>query len=283
MASVVPQAELVTHPCFYAVAKGKYGRIHLPVAPSCNIQCTYCRRDYACPNENRPGVARSVVSPEGAVNLFESAMGKMPHISVAAVAGPGDAFCTPEFTLRAFEKIRRRNSDIALCVSTNGLNLKSYIPKLCDLNVGFVTVTVNALNPIIGMHLYSRISFRGRVVRGVEAAKILISRQLEAISILKAAGITVKVNTVVVPGVNENHALLVAKKMGRLGVDLMNFLPLIPLAGTDMENMASPSKERMRKLRQKASSHVLQMHHCKRCRSDSIGLLDHDVARNLAQ
>ncbi len=282
MLSTIPQTNAGTHPCFYAGAKGRYGRIHLPVAPSCNIQCAYCRRDYDCPHENRPGVTRSVISPEGAVDLFESTLGKMPHISVAAVAGPGDAFCTPEITLRTFELIRRKDLDIALCVSTNGLNIKRFIPQLCNLNVGFVTITVNAIDPNIGMRLHKQICFGNRIVRGFDAAQILISRQLEAISLLKSAGIILKVNTVVVPGVNDYHVLFVAKKMGRLGVDLMNFLPLIPLAGTDMENMASPGEDKMRKLRQKANPYVSQMHHCKRCRSDSIGLLDMDVARNLA-
>jgi len=283
MSPAVPQTNHDRHPCFYAGAKGRYGRIHLPVAPSCNIQCSYCRRDYDCAHENRPGVTRSMINPEGAWDLLESALGKMPNISVAAVAGPGDAFCTPGITMRAFELIRKKHLDIALCVSTNGLNIKKFIPQLCDLNVGFVTITVNAIDPNIGAHLHKRITFGGRIIRGVEAAQILISRQLEAISLLKAAGITVKINTVVVPGINEDHVLFVAKKMGRLGVDLMNFLPLIPLAGTDMEDMASPGEDKMRRLRQKANSHVSQMHHCTRCRSDSIGLLDHDAARNLPQ
>ena len=53
------------HPCFYAGAKGKYGRLHLPVAQSCNIQCAYCRRDHDCPNENRPGVTQGVIEPDG--------------------------------------------------------------------------------------------------------------------------------------------------------------------------------------------------------------------------
>ena len=283
MASAIPQTDRHTHPCFYAGAKGRHGRIHLPVAPSCNIQCAYCRRDYDCPNENRPGVTGSVIDPEGAANLFESALERTPHISVAAVAGPGDAFCTPEITLQTFEQIRRKSSDIALCVSTNGLNVKGYIPQLCDLKVGFVTITVNALNPDIGTRLYNRVNFGSRIICGVEAARILISRQLEAISLLKAAGIVVKVNTVVVPGVNEDHVMFVAKQMGCLGVDLMNLLPLIPLAGTEMENMTGPSEDKMRKLRQKASSHVSQMRHCRRCRSDSIGLLYKDFARNLGR
>jgi nitrogen fixation protein NifB len=266
-------AQTQSHPCFYAGAKGKYGRIHLPVALSCNIQCAYCRRDHDCPNENRPGATQGVISPAEACERLEQALAKMPHISVAAVAGPGDAFCDPERTLKTFELIRRKNPDIALCVSTNGLNIEESIPSLCDLNVKYVTITVNAIDPTIAARLCDWIAIDGEIIRGLEAARVLIVRQLDAIRRLKAAGVTVKVNSVVVPDVNENHLPFLAKTMGRLHVDLMNFLPLIPLAGTDMANHVSPSENRMRKLRQRASSYVAQMHHCTRCRSDAAGLI----------
>ena len=173
MPSAFLQADRHIHPCFYAGAKATYGRIHLPVAPSCNIQCAYCRRDYDCPHENRPGVTGSVIGPEEAVNFLQCALKKMPHISVAAVAGPGDSFCTPEITLRTFERIRRKNSDIALCVSTNGLNVKSYIPQLCDLNVGFVTITVNAIDPNIGRSLHKRISLETASCAALRPLKFL--------------------------------------------------------------------------------------------------------------
>jgi nitrogen fixation protein NifB len=271
-----------THPCFYAGAKGKYGRLHLPIAQSCNIQCAYCRRDHDCPNENRPGVTQGVISPEEASERLERALEEMPHFSVAAVAGPGDAFCDPERTLKTFELIRRQNPDIALCVSTNGLNVKNSIPHLRNLNVGYVTITVNSIDPNIAARLHPWIVVDGKTIRGIEAANVLISRQLEAIRLLKDAEITVKVNSVVVPGINEQHLLFLAKKMGALNVDLMNFLPLIPLTGTDLADAVPPSEERMRKLRQRASPWVQQMHHCTRCRSDAAGLLPQEKGTSSA-
>lgn len=48
-------SELETHPCFTAKCSD-YARIHLPVAPKCNMQCNYCLRKYSCVNESRPGV-----------------------------------------------------------------------------------------------------------------------------------------------------------------------------------------------------------------------------------
>ena len=55
------------HPCFNVAAHKKHGRIHLPVAPKCNIQCRYCVRKFDCVNESRPGVVSQKLSPEQAV------------------------------------------------------------------------------------------------------------------------------------------------------------------------------------------------------------------------
>lgn len=169
----------------------------------------------------------------------------MPNISVAGIAGPGDAFRAPDITMRTFEIIRRKHNDISLCVSSNGLNIKDFIPGLRDLKVGFVTITVNAIDAGIGARLYKEVRQDGETLRGRVAAQTLITRQLEAITLLKAGNFTVKVNSVVITGVNDAHMVFLARKMAELGVDLMNLLPLIPVKGTDMENVKPPGPVRM--------------------------------------
>lgn len=268
------QAESATHPCFYSEAKNSYGRIHLPVAPSCNIQCAYCRRDHDCIHENRPGVTKGVSSPEEAFEHLEKTLELMPNISVAGIAGPGDAFADPELTLKTFELIRKKDKQIALCVSTNGLNIREYIPRLSDLNVRYVTITVNSIDPAIGGILYKWINVDNTRLYGIEAAAILIEKQLEAIELLKRKNFTVKINSVVIPGVNEDHLIFLGKKMGSMGVDLMNLIPIIPVKGTDMENAIPPGKEMMHKIMKTVGAFVPQMHHCTRCRSDAAGLLE---------
>ena len=64
---MTPPLDFNRHPCFNAKVKGQYGRVHLPVAPKCNIQCNYCNRKYDCVNESRPGVTSTVLSPEQAL------------------------------------------------------------------------------------------------------------------------------------------------------------------------------------------------------------------------
>jgi nitrogen fixation protein NifB len=197
-----------------------------------------------------------------------------PYITVAGIAGPGDAFSEPDLTLQTLELIRRVHPHLSLCLSTNGLTAREHVESLKELDVGFITITVNAINPVVGARLYKSIRFEGRILRGVDAARVLIDRQLAAIAAFKAKGFVVKVNCVVASGINEDHVVFIAKRMGRMGVDLMNLIPLIALPGTDMAAVASPSASNMEKLRAKAGRYVPQMRHCARCRSDAAGLLN---------
>ena len=81
------------HPCFSKKASASYGRVHLPVAPHCNIQCNFCNRIYDCANENRPGVTGRVQSPDEAVGYVENLFKFRKDISVIGIAGPGDPMC----------------------------------------------------------------------------------------------------------------------------------------------------------------------------------------------
>ncbi len=262
------------HPCFHAAAKGRFGRIHLPVAPACNIQCGYCDRRHDCVNESRPGVASRLMSPEQAVAHLQDAVKRMPYISVAGIAGPGDPFCRPELTLETLHRVHQAHPEIILCVSSNGLNLPAHVDDLFRLAVGFVTVTVNAVDPEVGARIYRHVLDGQRLLRGPEAAALLLSRQAESVVALKARGMTVKVNCVVVPGVNDGHVQEVARWAAGLGADLMNCIGLIPVQGTPLGDRPSPSAGLLESLRREAGRHLPQMRHCARCRADAVGLLE---------
>lgn len=258
----------MTHPCFSKSAHGRYGRMHLPVAPACNILCGYCNRKFSCANESRPGVTARVMSPEEACDLAIRAASKMP-ISVAGIAGPGDPLANPEATLKTLELVRRALPKIHLCLSTNGLALPDYVQDLADIGVGFLTVTVNALDPAVGAEIYRSVSGAS----GPGAAALLMERQLSGIRKARALGLTIKINMVIVPDVNDAHAPAVAEKMADLGVRLMNCIPMTPVAGTPLAGRGEPDQEAMRKLRGEAERWVPQMRHCSRCRADALGFL----------
>ena len=265
------------HPCFFAGAKGRHGRIHLPVAASCNLQCAYCRRDTDCVHESRPGVTSRVMTPAEALAHLDEALAAMPYLSVAGVAGPGDPFCDPEPTLTCLEIISRAHPGLLLCVASNGLNLPNHIPRLAALGVKHATLTINALEPRIVARLHLQVKDQGRNLSGIKAGELLIERQLEALAGLKAMGMTVKINTVLVPGINEDQVVEVARAAAGLGADLMNVIPLIPVAGTPLAGAEPPSKALIHSLRREAGAYLPQMTHCRRCRADAVGLLGSSV------
>jgi len=125
--------------------------------------------------------------------------------------------------------------------------------------------------------VYSWVRDGNVVYRGVQAAKLLLKRQLSAITVLKANGMRVKINTIVIPGANEHHVLEVAAKMAELGVDIQNCMTMYATQGTPFERIGEPSLELMSEVRNGAEKVIPQMRHCTRCRAIS-GQLDTTVA-----
>lgn len=261
------------HPCFSAEASRKWGRVHLPVAPACNLLCGYCDRRTDCPNESRPGVASWLMSPEEAAEHLEKIMRDMNNISVVGIAGPGDPLASPELTLETLRLVRARRPEIMICLSSNGLALAEHWPDLYGLGVRHVTLTINAVDPAIGGRIYQSVNHGGQCLKGEEGAALLLSRQKAALTMLKKYEIQVKVNTVIIPGFNDYHVPEVARFAASHNAALMNCLALIPISGTALGEVKAPGPGLMAAIRDSAEKYLPQMRHCGRCRADAAGLL----------
>ncbi|MCL2143174.1 MAG: nitrogenase cofactor biosynthesis protein NifB [Methanomassiliicoccaceae archaeon] len=266
---------LNAHPCYNEDAHKKFARMHLPVAPGCNIQCNYCNRKYDCSNESRPGVTSSVLTPQEALEKVRIVKEKIPELSVVAVAGPGDPLANEE-TFEALELIHRTYPDLTLCLSTNGLMLPVYAERLYGLGVRFVTVTMNSCDIDISSKIYGFVIWNGKRLEGKEASERLLANQLEGIEKCVGLGMLVKVNIVLIPGINDAHIPKLAERVKKMGVYIVNILPLIPVDGTKFSDMRAPTPEERKKLMDVCSKNVKMMRHCRQCRADAIGLLDND-------
>ncbi len=271
------------HPCFSEGAKHKYGRIHLPVAPKCNMQCNYCNRDFECVNESRPGVTRTVLTPRQAADYLDAVLAKIENIAVVGIAGPGDPFANGKETVETLRLVRKRHPEMMLCLATNGLALADYLDDLETLKISHVTVTVNAVDPEISRPIYDWARVNQKMYRGLDAARIILEKQLEGIKLLKDRGIVVKINTVIIPGINDGHVEAVARTMADLKADIMNGIPLYPVAGTPFADKKSPSVAEMAAIKEKIKRFMPLMGHCNRCRADAAGLIGHPQGKEVME
>jgi nitrogen fixation protein NifB len=142
-------------------------------------------------------------------------------------------------------------------------------------------VTVNAVDPKIGANVYSWMRIGKRVLGPEQGAGTLWEHQEAAIIALKERGILVKVNAIILPGINDTHIPAIAKAMGELGVDLFNCMPYYPNKGSALEHLKEPDPQRVAAIRRAAGAFVPQMGHCTRCRADAVGLLGEAPSESL--
>jgi nitrogenase molybdenum-iron protein alpha/beta subunit/MoaA/NifB/PqqE/SkfB family radical SAM enzyme len=263
------------HPCYHC-GTHKYARIHLPVAPRCNVQCNYCIRKFDCPNESRPGVTTSILTPKEAFLRYKKAKEKMSNLTVAGIAGPGDALANWEETKRTFELIREYDKKVTFCLSTNGLMLPIYAKELVKLGVTHVTVTINAVDPHIAGCIYQFISYKGKRYEKDAAGAIMISNQLNGLRILISYGVICKVNIVVLKGINDVHIPEIVQTVKDIGCFMTNIMPHLSVEGSPFAHLPKLNEKEIEKLRNECSSILKQMYHCKQCRADAVGTLEND-------
>jgi nitrogen fixation protein NifB len=248
----------------------KVGRIHLPVAPKCNIRCRYCERNVGeFYHSLRPGTAYRTIRPSGVEGYIRAALAECPTIEVVAVAGPGEPLFNPE-TFEALRVARRSFPGMQLCVCTNGLLLPDKMGELRRLGVGFITVTINAATPETAARIYSWVRYRGRLLRGERGAVALVQNQFAGLGKAVRAGMEVKVNSVLVPGINDREMPIIAERARGLGAGMMNVMPLIPSG--EFIGRRAPDCDELNVARHACERVMPVFRLCKQCRADSCGI-----------
>lgn len=261
------------HPCFSHEAHFKYGRVHLPVALKCNIQCRYCVRSISS-SEDRPGVTEKILSSLEAMETLREAVELDFPLRVVAVAGPGEPLANQE-TFEVLQMAKEEFPYLIRCLATNGLALPEKAEVLKEIGISTVTVTANAIDPEIGAKIYEYVRVNGRRYTGKEAAKILIDRQQQGVKEAVSRGMVVKINTVLIPDINAGHLTEVAKVYEQLGANIMNIMPLIPVG--KFAHMRPPTREEVIAAQAACGAYIEQFRVCQQCRADACGIpaIDH--------
>ena len=256
----------ITHPCFDSRDHFLYGRIHLPVAPNCNIKCGYCVRKFDCFNESKPGVTSRVIKANGAVERVGEAIYTDARIRVVGIAGPGEPLANPE-TFKTLEMVHYAFPELTLCISTNGLLLPDFAEFLASLGVRTLTVTINAAKVSTALKIYRMI---GNSPVTEELCRNFLKSQLEGLRIAAGLGMIIKINTVLIPAVNSDEINEIALKAKQNGAVLMNIIPLIPQG--DFSSRLPPSQKMLCGCQDQAEGILPQFRLCRQCRADAVGV-----------
>lgn len=152
--------------------------------------------------------------------------GAVPAADRGGRGRPG-ALASPH-ALEAFRLIHRRHPWLIHCLSTNGLLLWEKAKALAAAGVKSVTVTMNAVDATILPRICSYVGYNGQRLNEEGGAKRLIMAQVAGIRRAVCLGMSVKVNTVVVPGINDGHVGEIARTAAQCGASFFNLIPLLP-------------------------------------------------------
>jgi nitrogen fixation protein NifB len=165
--------------------------------------------------------------------------------------------------------------------------LPDYVDRIKQLNVDHVTITINMVDPKVGEKIYPWVHYRRKRYRGIEGVKILHERQMEGLQALREADILCKVNSVMIPGVNDEHLAEVDEVIRANGAFLHNIMPLIsaPEHGTHfgLTGQRGPTPKELKSLQDKCSGNMKMMRHCRQCRADAVGLLGEDRSQEFTK
>lgn len=258
------------HPCFnnYDFHSAV---IHLPVAAETNIVykdgihtnigSTHCYEDDGL-----------LLAPDEAIKRFIEARKSLPNLSVAAIAGPGEALADFDTVKKVFLHIRQVHPEMILCLSTNGLMLPVYANHLISLGVNSITVTMNTLQPENGAKIYDHITYLGHKYSGVEGANILIQNQMSGISYLASLGVAIRINIQVLNGINEHEIKDIIRFAKECGCKFTNVMDLS--SGRVSENgLDAYHSDSLSEKRREYEAIMPQSYYCKPCNPSSVETL----------
>ncbi|MFX1560402.1 MAG: radical SAM protein, partial [Promethearchaeota archaeon] len=258
------------HPCYSENRTSLWHRIHLPVARYCNVKCMFCSHSIgsSC-HSSKPGECKKIMTPAAAVARTRIEVERNPNLRIVAISGPGEPLANPE-TFETLEMVRTNFKDIAICLSTNGTLLEENVRKLKELNVETISVSMSTSSIHSASKIYEWGKFQDMIIHGEEMASRIVQSQLQGIIKASGAGIHVKVNSILIPGINMNDIVPLARILATAGAVLQNIVPLVP--NDRLSSCRAPTKEELSRIRAEASQFIRQFSFCKQCRSDVVGI-----------
>lgn len=188
--------------------------LRVSLTDRCNMRCTYCMPAEVFDNKH------VFLHKEQLLRLAElqRIVGAFVRCGVRKLRITGGEPLLRPGVLKFLQGIRHFDGLEDIAMTTNGLLLGEFAERLADAGLHRVTVSLDALDPVIFGTMNGRGHHSDRVIEGIEAAG--------------AAGLRVKVNMVVQRGVNDSQILPMARYFKERGITL-RFIEFMDVGNTN--------------------------------------------------
>ncbi len=193
--------------------------LRLAVTDRCNLRCRYCMPDTGIP-ASAPGETLSFAELTRACSVFVAG-------GVRKIRITGGEPLARKGVIEWMGEIAQLDPGLELLLTTNGVLLEEFLPGLIDAGLKRINLSLDTLDP----DTWKLITRRD----GFEAARSSIDAVLDA-------GLGLKVNVVVQPGVND-HEILDFVELTRDRALAVRFIEPMPFSGSDTLDIPPVSGE----------------------------------------
>jgi cyclic pyranopterin phosphate synthase len=212
--------------------------LRVSLTGNCNLACTYCVSDLKAKTDSR--VRKGILSVDELFTIISSLHLINPLDTVRLTGGEPLLYKGAE---RLVERLKDL-SGIRVKMTTNGVLLKDKISSFKKAGIDSVNVSLDAMDEEIFFRITKRRDL-SKVLSGIEAAV--------------KEGIPVKINSVIVKGVNENEIIPLLEYGERTGA-VVRFLEVMPMGhlNQNFSNLYVSEKEILERVEKVNSVYPLE-------------------------
>lgn len=206
-------------------------RVVLPAAPHALV----LRRDRLPPD---PATA---IDPADVLRYVGAARRTRRGPLFAQFEGPGDPLASPAHVLRALALLREHDPDVMTGLVIDGPLLAEYLDELVDLGLHHVVLRMDAASVRTAWRVYGRILYRGELIVGPDAGRLVLEEGRRALRLLAANRIPTAIRFTAIPTVNLRDLPAIAALAAAEGVERVDVVPHRPVARAPLARAGAPA------------------------------------------
>ncbi len=146
-------------------------------------------------------------------------------VAAVDITGPGDPLADISTTLEVIGEVHRRWPEIAITVTSLGLNGADHAAALREAGAGRMNLLVDCVENGVAKKVYAWIRSGNKTVPLSRAAAWLVEEQARVMAVFRRAGIGVSARCRVFAGINDGHVDAVARFLADHGVERLELAP----------------------------------------------------------